>query len=152
MTQRQLRRAVTVACALAICLVAPGPRAIRAEGASITGTVTVSPLQITLDLSATQASTGTPVRANATVVNVGPVRVIQLVVTLRMNTTGLQVKGDLAQTIARLRSGQSGSITWTICGVLPATYVLMASVSVGGNTIDSEAHLLTITPGKKSKC
>jgi uncharacterized membrane protein len=148
-----MRVLARVLLAMSIVVAASAPLETRAdEATSVIGTVVVSPLQIALELSASEAALGSNVRARATVSNLGPAPISQLSVTLRVDTAGLQVKGDPTQVISRLRPGQSGTVAWTVCGTQVGTYVLMASASSGGVTLDSDAHLLVVFQSRKSRC
>ncbi len=54
--------------------------------------------------------------------------------------------------MAQIKAGKNAVVSWSVCGRLPGTYVLLARVTLDGASIDSPARLLTITPGGKKPC
>jgi uncharacterized membrane protein len=138
---------------VALALAFSSPALIRADGqGSIRGQVSISPLLVSLTLSTTTAVVGKALRADVRVTNVGPERVSNVIVEVRAATDGLRIRKDTPQTIAKLKPGESGLVTYTICGQKPGSYVVLARATLAGTSVDSPARLLTITAGKERGC
>jgi hypothetical protein len=136
--------AVALACAMA--------GSINAESASISASVNVLPLEITLDLGAQEARVGDAVRVHATITNAGPFRVSNVTVELRVDTSGLGVKGGLSTTISRLQPGHGTSVSWTVCPSRTGNYLVLARATLGGASIESETRLLIVSGQRKRGC
>jgi subtilase family serine protease len=141
---------------LALILAATTAGSINAESTSISASVGASvnvlPLEIALDLSSLNARVGDPVRVRATVTNAGPTRVSNVAVELRVDTSGLSVRGALTATIPRLQPGHATSVYWNLCPIRTGNYLVLARATLGGASIESEARLLTIEGQRKRGC
>ena len=137
---------ISVVLALAV------PNGIRADTASVTATVQVGAVLISLDLSASEATLGHPIRARATVTNVGDATLSDIAVELRSDADGIRIRGAEGQVIARLRAGRHETLSWTLCGRQVGSYVLLARVTVGGLSLDSEARVVSVLSDKAGKC
>ncbi len=138
---------------VALALALSSPTLIRAGGdGSVHGGVDVSPLLVSLSLSTTTSVVGKPLRADVRVTNVGAARITNIVVEVRAATTGLRIKSITPQTISKLRPGEVGIVSSTICGQKPGNYIVLARATLAGNSVDSPARLLTITAGKERGC
>jgi uncharacterized membrane protein len=137
---------------LAVVLAAAMAGSINAESTSISASVGVVPLEIALDLSTLDARVGDAVRVRATVLNAGPNRVSNVTVELRVDTSGLSVRGGLNTTIARIQSGHAASVSWTLCPTRTGNYLVLARATVDGASVESEARLLTIAGQRKRGC
>jgi hypothetical protein len=124
---------------------------VQAEAASIRASVTVLAIELRVDLSAAQARVGDKVKAQATVANVGPLRVSGVVVELRVSP-GLGVKGPGTVTIARIQPDRTAIAPWTVCALDPGNYVVLARATLAGVALDSEARVLTVTPERRKGC
>ena len=133
-------------------LLAAGPATVAGEEAAVTGTVRISPLVITLELEAATVGVGTPVKARATVGNVGIVAVRRVDVALRLDPVGLVLRGPTTRHLQQVREGRSATVPWAMCGSVPGTYVVLAQASADGVTVESAARLLTIAPGNRRSC
>jgi hypothetical protein len=143
------RQTLVLMIGLAFLGVAP---AVSAAGdGSVSSHVHVSPLLVSLDLSATRAQAGQAVQAKATVSNIGTTLVKGVTVELRFDAAGLRVS-KATEKVAQIKAGKNAVVSWSICGRLPGIYVLLARVTFDGASIDSPARLLTITPGGKKPC
>ena len=156
MTLRRPRRAeiqwrARLIALVALALLVPATEVLAAAGGPITGHVRVSPLVVRLDLSATTAPVGQAVGARATVTNVGSSLVRDIQVELRADPVGLRVTKPIVK-IAQLKAGKSTVVSWSICGAVPGSYVVLVRTTESGASIDSAGRVLTITPGAKKAC
>ena len=136
----------------AVILAAATAGAVNAESSSIAASVRVQPLEITLDLSSATARVGDTVRAGATVTNVGPTRVSNVTIELRLDATGLGVRGGLTTLIARLQPGRSTTVSWNLCARQAGSYLILARATIDGVAVESEARLLTVSGQRKRGC
>lgn len=160
MTEQPARRLPRVRLAVPVALllatshsIQPGPVAgIGASTGSVAGSVRASPLLVTLGLSAGTAPVGRTIRAEAVVTNMGPAPLRALTVELRADRTGLAIRAPIVQ-VAQLKPGRSTTISWSVCGRAAGSYVLLAHVTAGGDSIDSAARLLEVVPStRKGSC
>ena len=137
---------------LGVILAAATAGSVNAESASIAAAVTVVPLEITLDLSTLDAKVGETVRVRATISNAGPARLANVLVELRVDTSGLGVRGGLLATIARLQPGTAAVVTWNVCPSRTGNYLVLARASIGDASIESETRLLTVAGQRRRGC
>jgi hypothetical protein len=151
---RSGRRLRTAAIAVALALATAGSSNAESTSmsASVAGSVQVLGLEIDLVLSTSTARVGDKVRALATVANVGPARISNITVELRVDAAGLRVKGATTTTIARLLAGRTLTSTWTLCPLEPGNYLVLARATVDGASVESAARLLTVSPGQRKGC
>jgi uncharacterized membrane protein len=149
---RRARRILATLVAVSALFTTP-ISVIRADGSgSIAGHVEVSPLLVTLTMSAGESVVGRPIRADVVVMNAGPAQVSNIIVELRSASDGLRIKKSTRQTISKLKPGQGSSVSYTVCGRTPGNYVLLARATLNGLSVDSPARLLTIAPGNERGC
>lgn len=137
--------------ALALATLAVGVPGSQGAGTdTVPATVRVSPFHVTLSLTQTRIGPGQATHAIATVTNVGPERVRDVMLELRSDPSGVTVTGRNPRRVGNLATGTSAGAEWTICGRGPAGYLLVAQAR--GNlpsgeavTAESEARLLTMT-------
>jgi hypothetical protein len=134
-----------------LVLLGSAPTASAAGGGTISSHVRASPLLVVLDLSATGTQVGQPVKAQATVSNLSKSLVKKVTVEMRFDPVGLRINKATTE-IAQIKPGKSTSVSWSVCGQLPGTYVLLARVTLDGVSIDSSARLLTVAAGGKKTC
>jgi hypothetical protein len=146
----QVARSAAVAVLLAVAI---GGLA-RADSTAITATVRVADVVVSVRLAVSSSSVrvGDTVKATATVVNGGASRLSGVAVSLRVDTTGLRVRGSSTTTFNTIGSGGSRSAQWTVCARQPGTFVLLARVSVAGVSVDSPAALLQVTGQRHGGC
>jgi len=149
---RRIRDRRWVAASLAACLVVLPSLVVAADNATVGATVTVAPIVIELSLSAPQATVGDRVQARATVTNLGPSAVGPIDLTLRADSGGVRIQGDATKTNRKLAPGKEWSVSWTVCGRQAGSFVLLATARLGQVSIDSVAHVLTITPRPGKSC
>lgn len=137
---------------LAVVLATATAGAINAESASIDASVRVMPVVILLDLSAMTARIGDPVRARATVTNIGAVRLSTVAVELRVDASAVSVKGSLVATISKLMPGHAASLTWSLCPTRAGNNLVLARATVSGASIESQARVLAVTGQAKRAC
>ncbi|MBI2780295.1 MAG: hypothetical protein HYX55_00675 [Chloroflexi bacterium] len=127
---------------------------VNAESASITASVQVASVVVSVSLTVSSGSIriGDTAKAVATVANVGTARATKVLVSLRVDAAGLRVKGSDPVTITRLQPGRSKSVTWSVCGLQPGTYVLLARAIVDGGSVDSPAVLVSVIGQRKKTC
>jgi len=147
---RRLR--LLVILLLAAILALPAPAVLSAQSRSVDARLDVNPLRIDLAISTIQATVGQRVQVAASVTNLGPSRVSNIVVELRVATGGLRIQGSTVLSISRLQPGQETSVGWAVCGQSPGNYVLMARATVNDAAIDSPARLLTVIAGRQRGC
>ena len=123
-----------------------------AEGCaeSIPVSVIASPLTVTLSVLPAQIGRGRTARAVATVTNLGSRRVDHLTLALRSDQPRLGVAGPDPVRLSSLAPGARATGRWTVCGRVPASYVLVAqargSLPSGATaTAESEARTLAVT-------
>jgi hypothetical protein len=112
--------------------------------------VKAAPISVDLALSRSSTAVGKPITAKATVHNAGQRKLAVVTVSLRVDITGLLVKGGTLS-ISGLKGGRSGAVQWSVCGRSAGTYLLLARATVDGVDVDSPAQLLVVTPAK-GKC
>lgn len=150
------RARLTTVVALALVAAHAGPHARAVEpgagaAAAVEARVAVSPLVLRLELDTGAAAVGEPVKARARVLNAGAVTVRDVLLSIRVDTAALVVKGGRV-TIAQLPSGRTGTVGWTLCGRAPGVYLVLAQATLDGLTIESPARILTIAAGPRAKC
>jgi hypothetical protein len=145
---RSPRRAIVALFGLV--LLGGAPTALAADGGSISFHMRASPLLIALDLPAA-AQVGQAVKAQATVSNVSKSPVTKVTVEIRFDPVGLRINKTTTE-ITQIKAGKSATVSWSVCGRLPGTYVLLARVRLDGVSIDSSARLLRIVAGGKKPC
>jgi len=147
-----LGRVRFVALALAVALAAPGAT-IGGGGSSaaIDGSVRVSPLLVTLVLSASTAKLGETVKAEARVTNLGTSTLKGIGLELRADRVGLAIHRPFAD-VSQLKPGKSTAVSWTVCSRSAGSYVLLVRASIGGLAMDSPAQLLQILPSSRKTC
>jgi len=144
---RGLVRAVVLATA--VSMVASGAVAAAVDGAStgtLDGRVLMSPITLTLEVTPASLAVGQVAAATVSLVNLGPVAISRIAVRLR-NATGLAVRGRQPQWIRLLAVGGSGSLSWSLCGRAPGSYLVFAEATLGAIVVDSPARLVTVRPG-----
>jgi subtilase family serine protease len=147
----QSRRALGSALVAGILVVAMAG-SINAESASISASVRVVPLEITLDLSTTDARVGDAVKARATITNAGPTRLSNVTAELHVDASAVSVRGSLVTTISRLQPGRAVTVSWTLCPTMTGNVLVLARASVDGASVDSDARLLTVTGQRRGGC
>ncbi|HEX5013494.1 MAG TPA: hypothetical protein VFV72_04970 [Candidatus Limnocylindrales bacterium] len=147
-----LRSRRWVAAGLAACVAVLPSLVVAADNAIINATVTVAPIVVTVSISATQAAVGERVQARATVTNLGPSAVGPIELTLRANSDGIRIQGDALKTTRRLAAGKEWGVSWNVCGRVAGAFVLLATARLGQASIDSEAHVLTVTSRPGHTC
>jgi CARDB protein len=138
------------AIGLAALLLAPGIAA-GASGGSVRGRVFASPLFVTLSLSPGSAQVGQPIKAEATVSNLGKQAISSIRLELRADRAGLAIRDAIAE-VNNLKAGKSATVTWSVCGRTVGSYVLLVRATAGGVSIDSPARVLAIVAGGKKSC
>jgi hypothetical protein len=137
--------------AVIVLVLLTAPAALASDEASLAGRVQVSPIVVSLGLSATTALTGQTVKAQATASNVGAATIRPIVIELRVDPAGVQAsKGPLQ--ISQLKAGKSSTVSWSVCGQVPGSYVVLARATFDGVSIDSGAVLLTVAAGGRKAC
>ena len=139
----------TAALAMAVSTVASGAVTSAVDGATaaaVDGRVLISPVAVSLEIAPTNALAGQPVAARAAVSNIGPSTISRVSVRLRV-ASGLVVRGRQPQSIRRLAPGASASVSWSVCGLSPGSYLVFAEATFGSIVVDSPARVLTIHPG-----
>ncbi|HET9851792.1 MAG TPA: CARDB domain-containing protein, partial [Candidatus Limnocylindrales bacterium] len=148
---RRRRRLGAPLLAVLLALVTAG--SLQAESsASIEATVQVAALDVHLALSASSARVGDKIRADAKVTNLGSARLATIVIELRVDTTGLGIKGNGNTTVTKLGPGRSATVSWSICALQPGNYVIQARALVAGVAVDSQARLLAVTGVRRKGC
>lgn len=142
--------ALVATVALAAPILSSDPAA-GADSGAVEARVVVSPLGVGLELRAGSVRVGETVRADARIDNLSSATLAGIVVVLRADPNGLSIKAPTVA-IGQLRPGKSKSVAWTICGAIPGSYVLLARVSLAGQSIDSPARVLTVLPGGRKAC
>ncbi len=137
------RRVVHLAL-VAVLLTATSARA--STTGMVGATVVVSPLGVALVVTPGSAAAGKPVRARAEVRNLGAGAIGPVLIELRYEPVGLEVRGTVTQEVRRIAAERSASVTWQLRGVVPGSYVMLARATTGPFTTESEAVLLTILP------
>ena len=146
---RPLAIAASIALAVGTPLVAGPTDPVRAgDGGAVTGRVRAAQVMILLTTSSATSQVGGMVKAEARVTNLGATTLRSITVELRVDRIGLSVRDALA-TISQLKPGRAAIVTWSLCGAVAGSYVLLARVMVDETSIDSAARLLTVTPGRK---
>jgi hypothetical protein len=132
---------------MALLLATATAGSVNAESASITASVQVASVVVSVSLTVSSGSirVGDSARAVATVSNSGTARAAKVLVSLRVDTAGLRIKGTDPVTISGLQPGHPKSATWSVCGLQAGNYVLLARVTVDGASVDSPAVLLSVT-------
>lgn len=145
---------VVMPALLAVLLAATTASSATAESASISASVQVASVVVAveLSLSAGTVRVGDTVKATATVVNVGTARASRVLVSLRVDSAGLRVKGTDPVTISGLQPGNDKSASWSVCALQPGNYLLLARVTVDGASVDSPAVLLSVTGQRRKAC
>jgi alpha-galactosidase-like protein len=149
-----VRRLAAVALALAL------PATTASAGAGVAGVgarVGVVPLGVSLALSTHRAKVGDGVRAQATASNLGPDPLADVALTLRGDPSGLALSGAATQVVPALAPGGSASVTWTVCGVEPGSYVLLVRGTFARPTgevvaAESSAELLEVLTSQRTTC
>jgi hypothetical protein len=144
-SRRLLAIVVAVGGVVAIAGVASPTRS--SDSGQVSASVVVNPLALLLDLSRTSVTTGQKLQATATVTNVSRIRLSNVAVELRVDTSGIVVKGT-TKVVSQLGAGKSTGVSWQICATAPGAYLVLARASAGGVSIDSAARLLAVTRGK----
>ena len=140
---------------LAALLAAATAGSVNAESsASVSASVTVASAVVSVSLNVSSGSirVGDSVKAIATLSNSGTARAGKVVVSLRVDSAGLRVKGTNPASISGLQPGHPKSASWSVCGLQAGNYVLLASVTVDGASVDSPAVLLSVTGQRKKAC
>ena len=150
-TPRRARLAVLLAALLAVATAG----SVNAESsASVSASVTVASavVSVTLTVSSGSIRVGDSVKAVARVSNSGTARAPKVLVSLRVDSAGLRVKGADPVVISGLQPAHPKTASWSVCGLQPGNYVLLARVTVDGASIDSAAVLLSVTGQRKKAC
>lgn len=153
-TAAHRRPRVALSAVMAVLLAATTAGATTAESASITASVQVASVVISVQLllSAGTARVGDTVKATALVANLGTARASKVLVSLRVDSAGIRVKGTDPVTISGLQPGHPKSVTWSVCALQAGNYLLLARVTVDGASVDSPAVLLSVTGQRKKAC
>jgi hypothetical protein len=125
-------------------------RASAATEAEISGRVVISPITVVLDVSPTTVRVGDRVSARATVANIGAQRLGRITVRLRL-ASGILIRGAKAPTIRSLAPTASATVSWSLCGRAPGSYVVFAEATIGSMIVASPARLLIVRAGS-GKC
>jgi hypothetical protein len=151
---RRPRPGVAVPALLAVLLAGATAGAANAESASITASVTVASVAVSVSLTVSNTSirVGDTLKASATVSNSGTARAPKVIVALRVDATGLRIKGSDTLTITNLQPGHPKSASWSLCALQPGNYLVLARVTVDGVATDSPAVLLSVTGQRKKAC
>jgi hypothetical protein len=156
MIRRRRRLAVPapLAMVMALLLATATAGSVNAESASITASVQVASVVVSVSLTVSSGSirVGDSVKAVATVLNSGTARASSVLVSLRVDAAGLRVKGTNPVTINGLQPGHPKAASWSVCGLQPGNYVLLARVTVDGASVDSPAVLLSVSGQRKKAC
>ena len=140
---------------LAALLAATTAGSVSAESsASVSASVTVAAAVVSVSLTVSSGSirVGDSVRAIATVSNTGTGRATKVLVSLRVDSAGLRVKGTNPVTISGLQPGHPKAASWSVCGLQAGNYVLLARVTIDGASVDSPAVLLSVAGQRKKAC
>jgi subtilase family serine protease len=124
------------------------------SAASVAASVRVASavISVRLALSSGTARVGDTVKATATVTNSGTGRATDVAVSLRIDSTGLRIRGADTTTIATLQPGRSRSVAWTVCAVQAGTFVLLVRATVDGVSVESPGVLLTVSGQRRKGC
>ena len=109
-------------------------------------------ISVELDLSAAEARVADKVRATTNVTNGGAARLSGITVELRVDAAGLRIQGASTTIITRLQPGRTSDSTWTICALQPGNYLVLATATLAGVSIDSLARLLSISGERRRGC
>ena len=136
---RRPRVLATVVAALAIS------GAASAAGATVFGTVTPNPLEISsLIVTPERIDVGGRATATAQVRNLGTDTLNDVAATLAFDPVGLAVDGAATKQIGSLPGGGTTSVSWRLCGVAAGTYVVVAQAATGRFTAESSGRLITV--------
>jgi hypothetical protein len=140
---------VIAALALGVAILLSASAATPSAGRSVVGRVTVSPLLLTLRLSSNEAPAGRRIRATATLHNLGAATLRSASLELRTDPSGLLTIGPKRRAISQLKPGKSRAVQWRLCGIVPASYVVVAVALARTDTgtvyeAESEGELLAI--------
>ena len=147
------RRIGRVAAVVLAALIVGTPM-VAADGSEgrVTATVIVSPLGVTLDVAASSVPVGKAFQARANVTNGWTSVVRDILVELRLDPVGLAVRQDSQREIGQIKGGRSASVSWTVCGMSPGSYVLLVQATVDGATVESVARIVTVTDDGRRSC
>lgn len=149
---RPIRRLAALVSGLAIIApVLPLTGLVDATGAGVDGRVRASPISITFTLAAAEAQVGQVTKAEARVTNLGPTTLRNLAVELRVDQSGLSIRRALLQ-LTSIKPGRSTTVSWQVCGVVVGSYVLLVRAIESGESVDSQARLLTVRAGGRRSC
>ena len=149
---RAIRRLAALASGLAIIApVLPMTGLVDATGAGVDGLVRASPISITFILAAAEAQVGQVTKAEARVTNLGAATLHDVAVELRVDQSGLSIRRALVQ-VASIKPGRSTTVSWQVCGVVAGSYVLLVRAIESGESVDSQARLLTVRAGGRRSC
>jgi hypothetical protein len=133
-----------VAAALLALGLVTGARA--AESGSVNGSVLVNPLTVSLTLSSSSASVGSPISATATARNAGTASLTNVAVVLN-GDVHLAVAGGTTRTIPTIPGNASAQVSWSVCALAPGGYVVLANSMAGSFHADSTAQVLKVSAG-----
>jgi hypothetical protein len=141
-----------VTLAIVVVLALPGTVAGTSGAAGrVTGRVVASPLGVTLQLALESVRVGQLVKAEARITNVGAVTLRGIAVEIRADRAGLAIRTPTVE-VASLKPGRSTTVTWSVCGRVEGSYVLLARVTHDVVQLESEARLLSVTAGGRRAC
>lgn len=144
-----MRHPARVAAAVAASvLLAAAPGA--AGPGSVAASVVVDPLAVELTLSRDAVQVGQTVRARASVTNLGSSSLERVALELRLEPSGLLVRGGTTRTVGTLRPGKSAGSSWSVCPQQPGRYLLLAHATAPPFAADSAARLLAVAGGTAS--
>lgn len=118
----------------------------------VSGRLLMSPIAITLQLSPSIAKVGQTVKARATITNLGAVTLLNIAVRLRIDPTGIAIGGSAGQAVAALAPGRRATVSWSLCGREPGSYLALVEASVDGVVVVSSARLLQIVLARNASC
>jgi hypothetical protein len=150
--RRGPRRPGYPAIALAILVSAVNAGSLNAASASISASVEVAAHEVMLALSSAEVRVGDIVRADATLTNLGSSRLTGISVELRVDPTGIKVRGDELLVVSRLQPRRTAMVSWKLCALQVGNYLVLVRATAGGVSVDSPARLLTVSGQRPRGC
>jgi hypothetical protein len=117
-----------------------------AGSGSVVGSVLANPLRISLTLSSSTTAVGGAVSATATVFNVGGTSVNNVAVVLT-GDVNVAVAGGDTRTIVAIPGNATATVGWSLCPLLPGSYVVLATARSATFSADSQGQLLNVSAG-----
>ena len=153
MRQSRLRLALAGLAVLYSAAVLPFDVASGEESAS--ATVVVNPHTVVMELLDANVQEGTTARLQTTVGNLGTETLVNVIVTLEVQSAQVGSQGGFSQTIRRIRPNREAQLSWRLCSNTPGSYVVMVSATAAGSggqefRSESAALVLEVTEGGRS--